>query len=176
MLSPLPRLAQHRRPLKPEDSDEFVLEISLRKLAVVVTGRGRIFIADPAPFRWSIKRGTLDVLRFGICGRVRSSGPLAAIGYRRSVHSAYKSGLRRSVVVPELSPRASFVRDRKQTRLGPTSIHPPGLQRPRQRRLPNDAVRDVQPGPAARILQADAKNRQNPHLQNPHSQCQVATF
>ena len=145
MLSPLPGLAQHRRQrqLKPEDSDEFILEISLRKLAVVVAGRGRIFIADPTPFRWSIEGGTLDVLRFGICGRVRSFGPLAAIRYRRSVHFACKSGLRRSVVVPELSPRASFVRDRKQTWLGPTTIHPPRLQRRRRRRLPNDDIRDV---------------------------------
>ena len=80
-LLPLPGLSLCPHLLKSEGLDEFVLEISSRKLAVVVTGSGRAVVADSAPFPWAIERGTFGVLRLEICGRVGPFGSFASVGY-----------------------------------------------------------------------------------------------
>ena len=60
--------SRRRRSLKLEDLDTFLLYILPRKLAVVVAGSGRVFIAHSTPFPWSIEGGTFDVLRLEIRG------------------------------------------------------------------------------------------------------------
>ena len=72
----------------------------MEKLAVVITGSGRAFVSDPAPFLGSVEGGTLGVLCLEIRSRARPFGSFAAVSYRWSVHSGWKSGWRgRSIVV-----------------------------------------------------------------------------